>query len=218
MADGNDPLREGISEGSNKELVEKNRGSANPEKSDYNLYFEEDLLCRICYDDSSQEILVVPCNCKGTMAFVHKSCLERWLAESNSSVCELCHFRYITERATRYTASEAICKWLRNTDEDYDFPGRNIRTDIVVCCMLTPFAFVGSGLCILTADYYSNERFSKIPAARWTSISLLLMIGIVVLGYYLWVYMVIKYHGQMWYAWWQRDSIVKVLEPQHVST
>lgn len=35
-------------------------------------------------------------------------------------------------------------------------------------------------------------------------------------GYYLWVYMVIRYHGRVWYYWWQRECVVRYLPPTNV--
>lgn len=33
------------------------------------------------------------------------------------------------------------------------------------------------------------------------------------MGYYLWVYMVIRYHGRVWYYCWQRECIVRYIAP-----
>ena len=46
------------------------------------------MTCRICYEDGD---LISPCACAGTMAHVHKECLEKWIAVSQRSTCELCH-------------------------------------------------------------------------------------------------------------------------------
>lgn len=47
------------------------------------------MTCRICYEDEDE--LITPCQCDGTMAFVHKECIERWIEISNRETCELCH-------------------------------------------------------------------------------------------------------------------------------
>ena len=46
------------------------------------------MTCRICYEDGD---MISPCACTGTMAHVHKECLEKWIAVSHRSTCELCH-------------------------------------------------------------------------------------------------------------------------------
>ena len=53
-----------------------------------------DKVCRICLSNESEENLTSWCNCSGTMGLMHKSCLERWLLESNSNECEICKFNY----------------------------------------------------------------------------------------------------------------------------
>ncbi|NWX43760.1 MARH3 ligase, partial [Steatornis caripensis] len=63
--------------------------------------FSDRPMCRICHEGSSQEDLLSPCKCTGTLGTIHRSCLERWLSSSNTSYCELCHFRFAVERKPR---------------------------------------------------------------------------------------------------------------------
>jgi RING-variant domain len=58
--------------------------------------------------------LISPCRCKGTLAFVHKSCLEHWLRESANQHCELCQQRYPLRQSLRYKWWEALLIWYRN--------------------------------------------------------------------------------------------------------
>lgn len=49
--------------------------------------------CRICYQ--SDGVLIEPCSCKGTIAFIHNHCLEKWIQVKNDSLCcELCTSHY----------------------------------------------------------------------------------------------------------------------------
>lgn len=45
--------------------------------------------CKICWDDGPN--LIAPCQCKGTMQFVHMPCLALWLAAKRSDTCDICH-------------------------------------------------------------------------------------------------------------------------------
>jgi len=51
-------------------------------------------LCRICLSDDLQGDLVSPCECRGTIAFVHEVCLNKWRtmhhATVRQDVCQLC--------------------------------------------------------------------------------------------------------------------------------
>ncbi|CDW86378.1 ring finger membrane protein [Stylonychia lemnae] len=47
--------------------------------------------CRICFLTNNQEdILNNPCQCKGSMSFVHEQCLVKWITQQNIRICELC--------------------------------------------------------------------------------------------------------------------------------
>lgn len=50
----------------------------------------EEIFCRVCYKKDG--VLIQPCNCKGSMAYIHSSCLGRWLENSLNHECEICHY------------------------------------------------------------------------------------------------------------------------------
>lgn len=175
------------------------------------------IVCRICYDNNKDEPIITPCRCKGTVAFIHRSCLETWLAESNTTKCELCHYVYGTERTPRFTAQQSIWHWISHQPRNLGFQVRGLRSDLFACSLLTPLAIIITYVCLFSADYYNQQKFASIPAARWTSLSLLIMISIMLVGYYLWVYMVIRYHARVWYYWWQRECVVRYIPPSAVN-
>lgn len=50
-------------------------------------------VCRICFEgqeESSEELCANLCACSGSMGFLHKACLNRWIMESKSIECEVC--------------------------------------------------------------------------------------------------------------------------------
>jgi hypothetical protein len=51
--------------------------------------------CRICLQITN-EPLISPCHCKGTLSFIHSSCLKSWLLTNDQipSICELCKSPY----------------------------------------------------------------------------------------------------------------------------
>lgn len=51
-------------------------------------------MCKICYEYDKPEKLLSPCNCKGTIKFVHKSCVKDWIKFSGKSVCSECNAEY----------------------------------------------------------------------------------------------------------------------------
>ncbi|KAB1281467.1 E3 ubiquitin-protein ligase MARCH3 [Camelus dromedarius] len=72
--------------------------------------FNDRPMCRICHEGSSQEDLLSPCECTGTLGTIHRSCLEHWLSSSNTSYCELCHFKFAVERKPRPLV-EQLTQW-----------------------------------------------------------------------------------------------------------
>lgn len=56
--------------------------------------------CKFCLDDitfSSKNSYIVPCNCKGTIEYIHTSCLLQFFSYYKTSQCNLCMspFRFI---------------------------------------------------------------------------------------------------------------------------
>nr|CDS21168.1 E3 ubiquitin protein ligase MARCH8 [Echinococcus granulosus] len=53
-------------------------------------------LCRICHDSDSRSCgqLIAPCLCDGSLKYVHRMCLQRWLDISQLKKCELCHYEF----------------------------------------------------------------------------------------------------------------------------
>lgn len=53
---------------------------------------EEDACCRYCLDSSG--VLISPCLCKGTQAFIHVECQKRGYAVHKNAVCPVCKNRF----------------------------------------------------------------------------------------------------------------------------
>lgn len=74
----------------------------------------EPITCRVCYGcENKYDILIEPCHCKGTVAKVHRQCLEKWFHSSGSQMCELCLFTFDVESKRRYRLFESISIWMR---------------------------------------------------------------------------------------------------------
>ena len=51
----------------------------------------KDNFCRICYMNNNLEKF---CDCKGSIEFMHRECLLKWIKRSKSLNCELCNKKY----------------------------------------------------------------------------------------------------------------------------
>ncbi len=54
-------------------------------------------VCKFCLEQS--DTLVSICDCKGSMEFVHVSCMNKWLVTSKTHNCPICkfEFEYVSE-------------------------------------------------------------------------------------------------------------------------
>ena len=138
------------------------------------------------------------------------SCLEKWLAESNTNSCDLCQFVFDTERIPKYKAIESIKKYFRNQPIDIGFQIRDVRNDFAIFLAFSPVALFILYVSVLGADYYSQEKFIQIPAALWSSTSILIVVSLLFFSYNMWLYAIVRYHRKFWFYWWQRESIVHI--------
>lgn len=46
--------------------------------------------CRLCLDGSDPDTMLQPCQCRGTMAFVHRRCLNAYFQYYPDGVCRVC--------------------------------------------------------------------------------------------------------------------------------
>ncbi|XP_066147233.1 E3 ubiquitin-protein ligase MARCHF8 [Euwallacea fornicatus] len=64
-------------------------------------------ICRICHCEADTENpLLSPCYCSGSLKYVHQNCLRQWLAASDTRSCELCKFNFIL-----HTKIKPLSEW-----------------------------------------------------------------------------------------------------------
>jgi hypothetical protein len=66
-----------------------------PQNVIINFRNNEEKMCRICYEiDEHESLLISPCACSGTMAYIHDHCLKKWIRVKNipfeNYKCEQC--------------------------------------------------------------------------------------------------------------------------------
>ncbi|KAG7210542.1 hypothetical protein KM043_012062 [Ampulex compressa] len=167
-------------------------------------------VCRICHTNTSKEPLVSPCRCKGTLAYVHLSCLERWLNQSCHTYCELCRYHFNAVETPRYRWPESLRIWISHPRNR-----RNVRSDLLI---LTLLSFVTMGLiavCISGMRYFIIEGRKIGISTMWTRGAIWFFLTIVVLGYITTVYLLGKEQLAPWYRWWKSTVNVRlIVDPQ----
>lgn len=158
----------------------------------------EEPFCRICHEGLSAGDLLSPCECAGTLAMVHRVCLEHWLTASGTSHCELCHFEFALERLPK-----PFTEWLATPS----MQRRTLCGDVICFLFITPLASLSGWLCVQGALdlYYSNgtEAFG------------LLTLTLALFTIYLfWTVVSLRYHIHLFRSWRETNPRVRLQIPR----
>ncbi|XP_044733136.1 uncharacterized protein LOC123295755 isoform X2 [Chrysoperla carnea] len=169
-------------------------------------------VCRICYGTESYEALIGPCKCRGSIAFAHHSCLERWLRESSRSRCELCRFKYQIIRTPKYSMLRGILIWIFVPAEH----SKELYSDILGFCLYTPAALLATYLLLV-----SCESVRQIMMIRKSFVgNLMAFIAItgmasIDFAYSTWLILRFRKHMESWHRWWSNNChLTLVIPPQ----
>ena len=132
--------------------------------------------CRICLGDGSDGQLFSPCKCKGSMKYVHKTCLDTWrstaVKRASYYECDTCKYRY---NLRRVSASNFLHK--TGVVESVAF------VFFLVLWWATSFALrITLGACMSTR-WFAAFLFDELPFAGCsgldTAIDALVVIGLI---------------------------------------
>lgn len=175
------------------------------EVSPPNLSSIASMVCRICQTNTANEVLISPCHCKGSMAYVHLSCLERWLNQSSRSYCELCKYQYNAVETQRYGLCESLLLWVRHPRNR-----THVQSDLLIALLLT---IVTAGLvcvCMLGMRYFVLEAKKLGMSKTWTKVVVCAFLITVCMGYIVTIYLLVKDEFVPWYNWWKSTVDVRL--------
>ncbi|XP_036400345.1 E3 ubiquitin-protein ligase MARCHF3 [Megalops cyprinoides] len=160
----------------------------------------EESFCRICHEGGGLEDLLSPCECAGTLAMVHRSCLEHWLTASNTSRCELCHFQFALERLPK-----PLTEWLDTPSTQHQ--RRTLCGDAICFLFITPLACLSGWLCVQGAMdlYYSNSM---------EAIGLIVLTLALFAIYLFWTIVSLRYHIHLFETWKSTNQRVRLQIPR----
>jgi hypothetical protein len=73
-------------------------------------------VCRICFESGQKDKIIIPCQCEGSIKYVHKKCIERWILSSGVPIddakCEICKSKFQIRRIKPTELSKAQKKKL----------------------------------------------------------------------------------------------------------
>ncbi|XP_063834161.1 E3 ubiquitin-protein ligase MARCHF8-like isoform X2 [Ostrinia nubilalis] len=162
-------------------------------------------VCRICMT-RGRERLISPCNCKGSLANVHLSCLERWLNQVGRNHCELCGYSYPAIRTPRYTVLQALRLWFGNPRNR-----SHLQSDCLIFWLLSTVTAGLLAVCIVGTQYFVIEGNKFGISHRITETAMDFFMAIVLCGYSVTVYLLWKDHYVMWNRWRRANVNVRLL-------
>lgn len=167
----------------------------------------EPITCRVCYGSENKcEMLIEPCHCKGTMAKVHRQCLEKWFNSNGSQTCELCLFTFDVELKRRYRLFESIAIWVRQ-------PLRKqiLIHDSLFFGSITLISVLMIGLIIFGLHHFQfDQSFGKIISDLYfISLCLIAMLWIII--FMVSVLLFVNLQIEPWLHWWRTTRKISLI-------
>uniref|UniRef100_A0A8D8WH84 E3 ubiquitin-protein ligase MARCH3 n=1 Tax=Cacopsylla melanoneura TaxID=428564 RepID=A0A8D8WH84_9HEMI len=155
-------------------------------------------VCRICHEDDTNEKLISPCECIGTLAMVHTNCLEKWLSTSNTDRCEICKYAFRTRRKYR-----PIVEWFFTHQQMHGPHG--FFGDVLCLLLLTPLCLISLYLCGVGAfNYFKHGIFE---GAGLAALCLFLFAT-----YILWCLVTIRFHLRTLDSWRSNNQVIQLVD------
>ncbi|XP_057322564.1 E3 ubiquitin-protein ligase MARCHF2-like [Microplitis mediator] len=158
----------------------------------------DSVACRICHEDGNFEELVEPCECSGTVALIHVSCLEKWLTTSNTRSCEICKHKFSLQTLNK-PIMQSIQQWLNIKSNC-----RGLIVDMICILVLTFLFIAGMYLCYIGVIHFTHLR-------NWESTIILTLSIVLITVYFIWLAITIRYHLQSWKQWHKKNKDIKLL-------
>lgn len=159
-------------------VIEENEaGSSAETKHDENIN-DEDVFCRICKDDDSEGKLATPCDCKGSIAYAHSFCLQKWIeskAAQSSLSCEICRVPYRIV-ARRLIQKQPLVDFIKNPQN------RSLNYSLLIAFILAIASLIGT---TSSLSQTINSTDKTINIIQYILITIFGMIVISVIFYYL---------------------------------
>lgn len=167
----------------------------------------EPITCRVCYgSDNKCEILIEPCRCKGTMAKVHRQCLEKWFDSSGSQTCELCLFTFDVESKRRYRLFESFGIWIRKP-----FRRQMLMHDFLFFGSITLISVLMIGLIIFALHHFQfDQNFWEIFSDLYfVSLCLIAFLWIIIFTVSVLLFFNLQIYP--WLHWWQSTKKISLI-------
>lgn len=164
-----------------------------------NISYSNSDICRICHCEADcGNPLLSPCYCAGSLKYVHQSCLQQWLAASDTRSCELCKFNFIL-----HTKIKPIAEWRR-------LEMTSVERRRLLCAIL--FHFVAA-ICVIWSLFVLIDRATEevqkglIAWPFWTK---LVVVAVGFTGGAVFMYIQCRQYLQLFSRWKAHNRIILV--------
>lgn len=159
-------------------------------------------MCRICHcEESSEDYLISPCHCIGTLRHVHQACLQQWLKSNGMKSCELCKFEFIMQ-----TKFRPLKNWqkldINRIEKRKIFCSVAFHIIAITCVIWSLYVLVDR-----TAEEIRKGEFGKWPF--WTKI---VVVAIGFTGGIVFMYIQCKMYLQLCIRWKQYNRVI-IIQP-----
>ncbi|XP_028044453.1 uncharacterized protein LOC113560138 [Rhopalosiphum maidis] len=172
-------------------------------------------LCRICLQSDLDESnkCISPCFCRGSISKVHKTCLEKWLLQASSTVCEICTYVYKTRRVTKYSLLGSIKAWFFSSESIEEI--KELFYDGCVLVITLPFISLFSyvGFSITEHIFNTDVQIKYDMVYRVVSFSACWAILCADFFFCFWTSCRIQHHVLNWYNFYKNNQSI-ILESE----
>ncbi|CAH2003618.1 unnamed protein product [Acanthoscelides obtectus] len=171
-----------------------------------------EFICRICHGGDSEDDLLTPCRCRGTVALVHLKCLERWLRESDHSTCELCNHRYKIIREPKYSVPWSILVFLRHPGDHW----KDLIIDLFAFSVYTPSAIASTYMLMMICESLVKSKIISPGTLSSHIVAFSAVFGMAAIDftYSSWLLMTLQTHIEAWRKWCRSNSNLKIILPK----
>ena len=186
----------------NSDETQQTKQTYSISSSKSSLSSNQTLMCRICHcEESSEEYLLSPCHCIGTLRYVHQACLQQWLKSNGMKSCELCKFEFIMQTKIR-----PLKNWqkldMNRIEKRKIFCSVAFHIIAITCVIWSLYVLVDR-----TAEEIRKNEFGKWPF--WTKI---VVVAIGFTGGIVFMYIQCKMYLQLCIRWKQYNRVI-IIQP-----
>lgn len=168
----------------------------------------ETIACRICYGlRYNNRDLIEPCHCKGTVAKVHRRCLEKWLNSNGSKQCELCLFEFDVRTKLRYRMYESISIWIKTNHSQR----RLLIHDSIFFGAIIMISSLMIGIIIYVLQHIHQDATLLNQLPNLYFISLFVVASLWITIFITSIVMFFNLQIGPWLAWWRSTKKVSLL-------